>query len=130
MTLNALRLDPELYRDFGEPPYRPGRDYLCAPVEPFAVAVDEWLHRYRARVGADRFAGITLRNGRKPTQLQDRGIGELAGLTGIPARTIRRYVDREQKFIALQNADRLAIALDIPLILLADEFRTMRRWQT
>jgi hypothetical protein len=125
----TLHLDSELYRHHDEPPYRAGRDYVYAPVEPFAHAAADWLHRYQARTGAEQFSGITLRDGRRPTHLQDRGIGELAKRSGIPGRTIRRYVNREQQLISLQNADRLALALDIPLVLLADEFRTIRRWR-
>jgi transcriptional regulator with XRE-family HTH domain len=137
MTPHALHLDPELYRTFDEPPYRARRECVYAPVEPFAVAIDDWLRRYQASIGATQFAGISLRrppspsaHGTRTTRLRDRGIGEIAELTGIPNRTIRRYVNREQAYIAVENADKIAMALGIPLILLAEDFRTLPRWRT
>jgi transcriptional regulator with XRE-family HTH domain len=119
-----LTLDPEPVRGYPEPPYDPRRAQLYAPVAPFAAAINEWLGRYQARTGATQFAGITLRNGQKSV-MADRGITELANRAGIPARTIRRYIT-DQQWINLQNADKLAIALGIPLCLLADDFRPRR----
>ena len=121
MSRRDLTLDPQIQTEYEEPPYDEKRDEVYAPAEPFAAAIDEWLRLYQKRAGTTQFSGITMRNGRKATVF-DRGISALEQRTGISSRTLRTYLNGERRWIALGNADKLAIGLGVPLCLLAEEF--------
>jgi len=56
------------------------------------------------------------------------GLGVLAQMAGTSTRTLNGYRRGEYRFIELRAADRLADALDIPLPLLADDFRPQSAW--
>ena len=77
------------------------REYLYAPAGPFAEAIRVFERRLP--------------------------LEELAARSNMGSRDLRRIRDGESIIIELDRADRLAIALGIPLPLLADQF--MRRTQ-
>lgn len=102
------------------------REHRYAPVEPFAQAIEEWLRRNDAVLQANPFAGICseLRPNRprKGRNEKHTGLSEFAKRAEMDPRAIRRYLDREYKWIELDQADRIAMALGIPLWVLAEEF--------
>lgn len=81
---------------------------LYTPAAPFAAAIQEWTSRHDRRMA--------------PPGAKLPGIQALAHLSGIETRTLRAYTTGERPTISLTNADRLALALNIGLWVLADEF--------
>ena len=105
------------------------REQLYAPAAPFAQAINDWLAQREKEAKASPYYGITCRTSRRyRTDVSARrrwkptGIGQLARRAGLGERALRRYLDGETEWIELDCADRIAMALDIPLWLLADEF--------
>ena len=86
---------------------RPTCPRLYAPAQPFADAIKAWEHNQRRS------------NGGRPLNMdpnnQVAGLGALAELAGITVRSLWRYTNGESRYIELKLADRLALALDIPL---------------
>ena len=76
-----------------------------APAEPFAEAIDLWLQR----------------NWRL-------GLTDLARSAGTDVRTLRRYRSGESRHIELRQADKLCMALGIPLRCIAEDFRPHAEW--
>lgn len=97
---------------------------LFAPAAPFAEAINEWQAAWRKRN-----RGL-IRSKRLPKDARYRecGIEELARTSGVPSRRLRAYQTGESQWIHIDNADRLCIALDVALWVLADDFRTMKAW--
>ena len=89
---------------------------LYAPAAPFADAMRRWLADHRARMRARPFLSPAS-NDRYP------GLEALARDAGFTTRALRRYLDGEAQWIGLDTADRLAMALNVPLCVLADDFR-------
>jgi hypothetical protein len=100
------------------------REMLYAPSAPFAEAIEEWQAAHRKR-----WRGIG--NSRTPqgTPVRSNGIEALAGLSRIPSRRLRAYTSGESMWISIDNADRLCIALNVALWVLAPEFKTMGEWR-
>jgi len=117
----TLHLDPVLATTHPEPPYHAPVNRLYAPAPPFADAVRDWVRQQEAN------------NGGRPLQLDPwqeiAGLGALAELAGLTVRTLWRYTNAESKLIELRVADQLALALDIPLPLLAPDFQPMGYWR-
>lgn len=97
---------------------------LFAPAAPFVEAINEWQTSYRKHPRAIRCA-------RTPRDAPNRtnGMEELSRISGVPARRLRAYQTGESQWIHIDNADRLCIALDVALWILADDFRTMGAWR-
>lgn len=119
----TLYLEPE--SDFDEPPFSEKREKLYAPVGPFADAIDHWIDYQRRQTGVSipdrrrRYSSLACRDNDLA------GLNQLAELAGMTARTLCRYRRRDAGVIELYNADRLALALDIPLSLLAEDFKPL-----
>ena len=100
---------------------------LYAPAAPFAEAMRRWLDAYRAQMRARPFHAITAehRPNRPRPGSNDRypGLETLARDAGFTSKALRRYLDGEAQWIGLDTADRLAMALNVPLCVLADDFR-------
>jgi hypothetical protein len=122
----SLTLDPELQRDYDEPPYSTKQPLLYAPAEPFAAAIQTWL-RYQARLAGGALAAGGKSNG--AGQCTIAGAAVLADMAHVPVRSLWAWCNGDRKHIEQGCADRLAIALDIPLPLLADEFRPLQAWK-
>ena len=121
----SLALDPVLAADYDEPPYSPRQERVYAPAAPFAEAIEEWLNvrkrRNRTAVADPRTTGARAHH--------RVGTRELAARSGVDTRQIARYLTGEAAWIHLNNADKLALAMNIPLWNLADEFKTMPAWR-
>jgi len=100
------------------------REMLYAPSAPFAEAMEEWIGERRRRYRA-------VRNSRTPqgTPVRTNGLEDLARLSRIDARRLRAYQTGESRYISIDNADRLCIALGVALWVLADDFKTMPAWR-
>jgi len=100
------------------------REMLYAPSAPFAEAMEEWMGAYRRRYRA-------IRNSKTPqgAPVRTNGIEDLAKLSGIPSRRLRAYQTGESRYISIDNADRLCIALNVALWVLADDFKSMGEWR-
>ena len=94
---------------------------LYAPAQPFAEAIKAW-ERNQQRSNGGRPLNLDPNN-------QVAGLGALAELAGITVRSLWRYTNGESRYIELKLADRLALALDIPLPLLADDFQPLHEWR-
>lgn len=96
---------------------RKGEQPLYAPAAPFGTEIDRWLETHRRRL-----------------RLTENGVGleQLAGRADIPTKSLREYRNGGRTLITLVCADRLAMALDVPLWLLAEEFlprgEAIERW--
>ena len=122
----SLAVDPQLYREYDEPPYDSPQPKLYAPAAPFGEAITAWLERQT------RIAGGPLAYGTRPNgggQCSIAGITVLADMAGVPSRSLWAWVTGDRAHIEQNCADRLALALDIPLCLLADEFKPLREWR-
>lgn len=106
------------------------REMVYASAAPFAAAIDEWIAAHQRRYRSHR----PVRDARTALggALRTTGIEELARRTGMPAKSIRRYQTGESRIISIDNADRLAMALNVPLSLLTEEFvglgEARKRW--
>ncbi len=105
------------------------REMLYAPAAPFAEAIREWLALEARRTAGHPFAAITTserhkRARRTPGNPATRypGIEKLARDARLPSKTLHRYLSGESEWIQLDNADRLTMALGVPLWTLAEEF--------
>jgi len=94
---------------------KPDPDHVYADARPFTEAVNEWLERYQQRTYSSPWGWMSK-------QPRRAGLLELGRRGGMPAREIARIADSEMSVIGIGNADKLAIALDIPLCLLAEDF--------
>lgn len=116
----TLRLDPVLATTYPEPPHAP-EPRLYAPAPPFADAIRGWVRQQEAN------------NGGRPLELDPwnnvAGLSALAELANTTVRSLWRYTNGESKLIELRFADRLALALDIPLPFLAPDFKPMAYWR-
>lgn len=124
----TLHLDPSVQDTFDEPPYSDKREKLYAPSAPFGEAVDRWLDHQQRQIGIPVRDARHSNHGNRNLAYWGNdiaGLKQLAELAGMDARQISRYRKGTARFIELGNADRLALALDIPLPLLAENFRTM-----
>ena len=92
------------------------RELLYAPIDPFAVAVNEWLARYRNAKQAHPW-------GKMFKWPEDQGMSALARECGLSTRQIYRVATRESEWIEIDFADRIAMGLGIPLGNLAEEFK-------
>ena len=99
---------------------------LFAPVAPFAEAIEAWL-AYQERLAGGRLNQQVGRNN-TTDNVTIAGLGVLAQMAGSSPRTLNGYRRGEYRLIELRAADRLANALDIPLPLLADDFRPQSAW--
>lgn len=111
-----------------EPPFRERREQLYAPAAPFGEAIEAWLERERKRLKA--MPALGYRRGKPGIRRDPFGhavdqcnLEELARRAGTTTRNLRRYANGETRWIELCVADRLAMALDIPLVMLADDFK-------
>lgn len=95
---------------------RPRRN-LYAPSAPFGEAIEAWI-RYQEHNAC----------GPLGTAKGIAGITTLAEMARTSTRKLFAYRSGEAPMIELGAADRLAWALDIPLPLLAEEFKPMREW--
>lgn len=100
------------------------REMLFAPSPPFAEAIEEWQAAHRKRWRA--MGASTTPQG---APVRANGIEELAKRSRIPARRLRAYVSGESRFIGIENADRLCMALGVALWVLAPEFKAMHEWR-
>jgi hypothetical protein len=83
---------------------------LYAPARPFAEAIENWRdHQRMTRTGRD--------------------LNTLARLANIDARRLRGYISGENQWVELVMADRISLALDVPLPVLAEDFKTMPAWK-
>jgi len=103
---------------------------LYAPAAPFTQAIRDWVRDYQTRQKANPYHAITCQD--RPSRPRRGGPAIYPGLellaqdAGTTSRALRRYLDDEIVWIGLEQADRLAMALGIPLCLLADDFKPTR----
>jgi len=103
---------------------------LYAPAAPFVQAIREWVHDYQQRQKGHPFHAIPCQD--RPSRPRRGGPAIYPGLellaqdAGTTSRALRRYLDDEIVWIGLEQADRLAMALNIPLWVLADDFKPTR----
>lgn len=106
------------------------REMLYAPAAPFAEAIREWLKLEAQRAKGHPFSGVTDGKRRNPGTGRKNlypGIERLALDARLPSKTLHRYLSGESQWILLDNADRLAMALGVPLWVLAEEFTSIRK---
>jgi hypothetical protein len=82
-----------------------------APSQPFADAINEWVRCHGTEHTRDD---------------NHNGLEQLAVRAGIPARSLRGYINGERQLITLTNADRLSMALGTSLWVLAPWFGSRR----
>jgi len=99
---------------------------LFAPSRPFAEAIDAWITYQEHLAGGS--LNRQIGHPAKTEHVTIAGLGVLAQMAGTSTRTLNGYRRGEYRFIELRAADRLADALDIPLPLLADDFRPQSAW--
>ena len=97
---------------------------LYTPVAPFVEAIDKWLAYQTQSAGCELRRQYVGPNSMPAVA----AIGVLAEMARVSVRTLNDYRNGEVGLIELRKADRLALALDIPLPLLADDFRPMHEW--
>ena len=103
---------------------------LYAPAAPFTQAIRDWVRDYQSRQKGHPFHAITCQD--RPSRPKRGGAAIYPGLeilaqdAGTTSRALRRYLNDEIVWIELKHADRLAMALGIPLWMLADDFRPTR----
>jgi len=106
----------------------PSRSEPVAPAQPFVDAINEWISREVGRRQAHAFAGIiNVSHPRYPAEFTARrALGERAG---INRHLMDDLMEGRRPFLDVRRADRLALALGIPLVCLADEFKPLEEWQ-
>jgi len=95
-----------------------------APATEFTAAVGEWLELHRRRMGAHATWGWRPR-----ADWREHGIRLLAERAGLNRALVHRVADGEVDFVTVRQADRLSVALDVPLRCLAEDFRPLAEWQ-
>jgi hypothetical protein len=122
----TLALDPEP-GTYTEPPYTSKQPVLYTLAAPFGDAINHWLDHQTKLAGGCLHTQGGRSNGTGMVPIA--GLSTLADMAGIPIRSLSAWRTGERKHIELTCADRLALALDIPLPLLATEFKTLRSWR-
>ncbi len=91
---------------------------LVAPAAPFTAAIVEWCRR------ADPAIAHLPSGERVVSRLQ-----RLCNEAHIGRVTAERLAAGEYDFIDLARADRVSLAIDVPLSLLAEDFRPLEEWR-
>lgn len=101
------------------------RRTLVAPAAPFTEAVRAWVRRQE--IEATMPLSQQYRGARHVGHVGVAGMAELAELAGLHEDQIRAIKNGRRQYVELSVADRLAIALDIPLPLLAEDFKPLQK---
>jgi hypothetical protein len=101
-----------------------------APVQPFRDAINDWVAReVRRRHGEDPYLRWHRTGGKPGTPLEVTVARYFAEAAGLNRDYFNRLMDGTYTYIDLRRADKLALTLDIPLPLLADEFKSVAEWE-
>jgi len=123
----SLTVDPQLYHEYDEPPYEVDGPKLYAPAAPFGAAIDAWLaYQEKLAGGCLHNQGGRSNHSGMPTVA---GLTQLAEMAGTSTRGLWAWRNGSRAYIEQGCADRLAIALDIPLPMLATEFKSLNAWR-
>jgi hypothetical protein len=99
-----------------------------APAEPFIVVIDEWIDAHNRRRKAQPYAWM------HPIHTTERrhGIRVLAEQHSINRDWLMKLMHGEKELVTLEQADKIALAIDVPLVLLAEEFlpwaQAQKKW--
>jgi hypothetical protein len=107
-----------------EPPHGTRQPQLYTAAAPFAEAIHTWVKAYVSWKRAQPFHWLWTSDDENTYAVR-----RLAERAGMSRHVVMATYDGSRDTLSLRQADMLAIALDIPLPLLADEFRPLQAWK-
>jgi len=100
-----------------------GKPALYTPAAPFVEASRDWVRTYVGWRRAQPFHWLWSSDDEKVYAVR-----RLAERAGMSRHVVMSVYDGSRDMLSLRQADMLALALDIPLCVLADDFRTLKKW--
>jgi len=100
-----------------------GEPALYTPTAPFVEAARDWVKAYVSWRRAQPFHWLWSNDDEKAYAVR-----RLAERAGMSRHVVMSVYDGSRDMLSLRQADMLALALDIPLCVLSDDFRPMKEW--
>lgn len=107
-------------------PYGAGDQHTkYTPADEFTIAITTWVEDHQRRMRGSLHAPVQ----KLKVSPRDYCLRIIAERAGLNRAIIWRIADGEEPYLTLRQADRLAMALNIPLRCLAEEFKSIAKWE-